>query len=354
MRRPFAFIVGLLCAALLVFFIWPSPIDAVAFDPEPIPELSGPYQSNNELHALDKIYEGLCHECEDIAVRSDGAIYAGEIDGDILLLKGGLKSVVANTGGRPLGLDIDTLRDLLIIADAYKGLLALNSSGDITLLTRSSEGLDFKFVDDIEIGPDGLYYFSDASSKYNFNETLLDIFEHGGHGRLCSYDPVTKQTRTLLDGLQFANGIATSPDSSFVLVNETGLFCVRKYWLKGPHKGTDEIILGNMPGFPDGISRGSNGIYWLTIVNPRTLQLESLMSKPFLRELLAKVPAVMEVAVPPAYGFVLGIDADGTIKHNYQDNELKLLQITSVQEHNENLFFGSLIDDGIGVMNIIN
>lgn len=334
--------------------MWPSPIDAVAFDPEPIPELTGSYQANSVLQSLDKIYEGLCHECEDVAIRKDGSIYAGEIDGDILLLKDGTETIVANTGGRPLGLDIDTLRNVLIIADAHKGLLAMNESGEITTLTTSSEGLDFKFVDDVEIGPDGLYYFSDASSKYDFAETLLDIFEHGGHGRLCVYNPITKQTKTLLDGLQFANGIATSSDSSFVLVNETGLFCVRKYWLKGPKAGSDEVILGNMPGFPDGISRGSDGIYWLTLVNPRTPDLESLMSRPFLRELLAKVPAAMESAVPPAYGFVMGIDKDGNIKYNYQDSEPKLLQITSVQEHQGKLFFGSLIDDGIGVMNIEN
>ena len=33
---------------------------------------------------------------------------------------------------------------------------------------------------------------------------LLDLMEHGGHGRLIVYDPMTRVTKTLLDGLNFA------------------------------------------------------------------------------------------------------------------------------------------------------
>ena len=35
--------------AIVLFMVWPSPIDAVAFEPEPIPELTGPYEANTCL-----------------------------------------------------------------------------------------------------------------------------------------------------------------------------------------------------------------------------------------------------------------------------------------------------------------
>lgn len=351
MKRAIFIVILLLVLALAALLLWPSPIDAVAFKPEPIPSLTGPYQSNSELHSMSKTYIDQCIGCEDLAPMSDGSIYAGDIHGNIKLLHNGVDKILVNTGGRPLGIDYDTVRNLLIIADAQKGLLSWDGT-QLEVLTTTSDGLDMMFTDDIDVGPDGKYYFSDASSKYGYHQTMLDIMEHGGHGRLCVYDPETGITSTLLDGLQFANGVATSPDSSFVLINETGSFCVRKYWLTGPTTGQDEIILGNMPGFPDNISQGEDGIYWLTLINPRTEDLQSLSNNAFLKELIVKVPGLTEAAVPDPYGFILGIDGTGKVMYNYQDDDPQLLQITSVQQYGDELFFGSLIDNGIGQMTI--
>ena len=337
--------------AIVLFMVWPSPIDAVAFEPEPIPELTGPYEANTRLHSMEKLYTDHCIGCEDLVPNADGTIYAGDIKGNIKLLNEGDAEILTNTGGRPLGMDMDTVRNLLIIADSDKGLLSWDGT-KLEVLSTSSDGLDMKLTDDVDVGPDGRYYFSDASSKYGYHETMLDIMEHGGHGRLCVYDPETGKTSTLLSGLQFANGVATSADSTYLLINETGLFSVRKYWLKGPKAGQDEVILGNMPGFPDNISRGKDGIYWLTLINPRTEDLQSLSANTFLKELIVKIPALTASAVPEPYGFILGINGDGEIVYNYQDDNPKLLEITSVQQYNNELYFGSLTDNGIGQMTI--
>jgi sugar lactone lactonase YvrE len=60
---------------------------------------------------------------------------------------------------------------------------------------------------------------------------------HGGHGRLLVYDPATGNTKMLLDGLNFANGVAVSHDQRAVLVDETGSYRVIRFWLAGPQKG---------------------------------------------------------------------------------------------------------------------
>jgi hypothetical protein len=350
-KRAVFIIILLLALAIALLLFWPSPIDAVAFEPEPIPALTGPYQANNELHDMKKTYVDQCIGCEDLAPNPDGSIYAGDIHGNIKLLQSGADKILVNTGGRPLGIDYDTMRNVLVIADADKGLLSWDGA-QLEVLSTASDGVDMKFTDDVDVGPDGKYYFSDASSKYGYHETMLDIMEHGGHGRLCVYDPETKVTSTLLDGLQFANGVATSPDSSFVLINETGLFSVRKYWLTGPKAGQDEVLLGNMPGFPDNISQGQDGIYWLTLINRRTEDLQSLSNNAFLKELIVKVPGLTESAVPDPYAFILGINGNGEVVYNYQDDDPQLLQITSVQQYGDELFFGSLTDNGIGQMTI--
>ena len=53
-------------------------------------------------------------------------------------------------------------------------------------------------------------------------------------GRLLSYNPKSKKTHVLADGFFYANGVALSPDESFVLVVETLSVTIHKYWLKGP------------------------------------------------------------------------------------------------------------------------
>lgn len=347
----YGFIAIILFLAGYLFFA-PSPIDAKAFLPDPIPPMEGDYQSNDRLDALAKIFTDKCMQCEDIAIDEAGNIYGGQENGDIIRIsKEGKAETIYNTGGRPLGLDFDENGNL-IIADGGAGLLRMNPSGQVEVLTTESDGIPFRFTDDVEVGPDGIYYFSDASSKFGFKYSTRDLIEHGGHGRLLSYDPITKKTTTLLSGLQFANGIATSPDSTFVLVNETGLFCVRKYWLKGPKKGQDEIILANMPGFPDGISRGYDGIYWLTLVAPRKAYLEAIMPKPKLRNIVAKLPRFISEPQPSFYGHVLGITGEGEIVYNFQDSTPNLKMITSVQEVDGQLYMGTLTDNGIGLMTL--
>ena len=56
-------IIALLFLALVVFLLWPSPLDSVSWTPEPIPPLTGSFEKNNKLDAMERIYEGLCIGC---------------------------------------------------------------------------------------------------------------------------------------------------------------------------------------------------------------------------------------------------------------------------------------------------
>ena len=56
-------------------------------------------------------------------------------------------------------------------------------------------------------------------------------------GRLLVYDPISRVATTLVDGLNFANGVAVSHDQTYVLVNETGKYRVIRYWIAGPQEG---------------------------------------------------------------------------------------------------------------------
>jgi len=68
---------------------------------------------------------------------------------------------------------------------------------------------------------DGSVYFSDASTKFENDKWVLDLLEAKPYGRLLKYDPITRKTTVLLDGLWFANGVALSAKEDFILICET-------------------------------------------------------------------------------------------------------------------------------------
>jgi hypothetical protein len=103
-----------------------------------------------------------------------------------------------------------------------------------------------------------------------------------------------------------------------------------------------------LPGFPDGVSSNGRGTFWLALVSPRKPDVDDiLLPNPFLRKIVVRLP---EALLPAAenYGFVLGLDMEGRVVHNLQDPSASYAQITSVQEHEETLYLGSLVEDAIG------
>jgi hypothetical protein len=176
-----------------------------------------------------------------------------------------------------------------------------------------------------------------------------DLLEHQPNGRLLALDPQTQKPRTLLRDIYFANGVAVSPDQSFVLVAETGKYRVRRVWLKGPKFGQDDIFIDNLPGFPDGISSNGRDRFWLALVTPRQVLFDgTLLPHPFLRKVVARLPKFLQPA-PKRYSFVLGLDQSGRVIENLQNGaEDCYAEISNVVEHNNTLYFGSIGENTVG------
>ena len=351
MKKLLMAIVVLLIAVVAYLCFWPVPIEPVAWTPPEAPKLEGPFAANDYLNKVERIGEGAGIGPETIALDKQGRLYAPYKDGRILRFSkdGKTQEEFANTGGRPLGIDFGP-DGTLYVADAFKGLLAIDPNGKVAVLTTEAGGVPFAFADDVDYADDGKLYFSDASNKYTYAQEagLFDILEHGGRGRLLRYDPDTRKTEVLLDGLQFANGVATSPGAEFALVNETGGYRVTRYWLKGAKKGQHEIFFDNLPGLPDGISRGYEGVYWVALVSPRLKDLDALAGKPFMRKVALRLPHALQPK-PILHGFVLGLNADGQVIYNLQDaSKDAFAPITSVEQYGDTLYLGSYLNKAFG------
>ncbi|KAL3377806.1 hypothetical protein AABB24_003950 [Solanum stoloniferum] len=311
------------------------------------PPIVAPKRNNQMLRRSEKIGVNQLLSPEDVAYdQKSGVIYTGCVDGWVKKVKvneSAAGSTVEDwvfTGGRPLGLALGRHGEV-IVADADKGLLLnVTSVGEIKVLTEEAEGLKFKLADAVDVAEDGIIYFSDASYKYNIEQYIYDILEGRPNGRLLSYDPSTKQTKTLLSDLYFANGVAVSPDQNYVIFCETPLRKCKKYYIKGEKKGSVDMFVDNLPGFPDNIRYDGEGHYWIAFASEKTYSWDLTLRYPFIRKIMAIM--VKYVGQPKAEknGGVLSVDLQGNPLEHYYDEDLTM--VSSGIKIGDHLYCGSV------------
>ncbi len=352
MRRVLHVILVVFAILLAYLSFAPVGIEPVAWRAQQPPSSeSGPYARNDLLKGIERLAKGAGNGPEALAFDSQGRIYTGFEDGRVARFEpdGGGYALLANTGGRPLGVFVHPDGGA-IVCDAVKGLLRIGPDGKISVLADAADGVRFGFTNDLAVTKDGSkVYFTDASSKFGFGHSTDDIVEHGAHGRFLVYDFHTGKTDVLLKGLQFANGVALGPDEAFVLVNETGSYRILRYWLKGEKAGTSDIFADNLPGFPDNITFNGAGRFWVAIYGPRTPVADRLAPYPSARKAVMRALRFLPVPVKPQ-AFALAFDPGGAVVANLQyDGADAFFPVTSVREHpNGYLYFGSLTADSLG------
>ncbi len=350
------FLLAPLGAVLAYLLLAPIRVEPVAWQPLPPPASdSGPYARNELLKAVERIGAGTGKGPEAIAFDPQGRIYTGFGDGRVARFEedGSGYKLIANTGGRPLGVFIHP-DGSVIVCDAQKGLLKLSEEGQITVLATGVNGVPFGLPNDLAVTADASkVYFTDSSTKFHYPHTTEDIVEHGGHGHFLVFDFATGKAQVLLRNLQFSNGVALGPDEAFVLVNETGSYRILRYWLKGEKAGTSDIFADNLPGFPDNITFNGSDRFWVALYAPRTPVADKLAPYPFARKVVMRALRYLPPPIKPQ-AFALAFDPEGKLVANLQyDGADAYFPVTSVREHaNGNLYFGSLSQDGIGRMKL--
>jgi sugar lactone lactonase YvrE len=335
-------------AAYLV--LWPVPIDPVAWHPSPAPALDGPYAPNGRLEDVEWLGKGLALGAESTAIDPHGRVYTGTRDGRILYVDPGTSEpqVLKRIDGRALGMVVDG-DGRLVFCNPELGLQALDAEGNVTTLVSSLDGVKFRFTDDVDVGPDGVLYFTDATWKFGAHGYRADILEHRGNGRLMAYVPWTGKTYLALSGLQFANGVAVSGDGSFVLVAETGAYRLTRFWLEGDKRGTTDVFFDNLPGLPDNVTWSRDRkVFWVALFSPRIGSLDALAPHPFFRKVTMRLPLWLQPQ-PKRTAWALAIDAGGKVVDSLEyTGPDAFAPVTSVRERDGMLWLGSLEREALG------
>lgn len=294
---------------------------------------------------------------EDVVVVGHGAlagtVYTGTEDGAIFAVSADGQRIdrVAETQGRPLGLELFD-DGTLLVCDARRGLLQVDpATGAVKVLLDSVAGERMVFCNNAAIATDGTIWFSDSSTRYPIERWKDDFVQHTRTGRLLCRAP-DGSIRTVLAGLAFANGVALAADESYVAVAETGARTVVRHWLSGPRSGERDHLVTVLPGYPDNISRGSDGLIWVTIASPIDPLVERLQRGPmWLRRAVTRLPESIQPA-PKRTVRVQAYDDAGRLVHDIDLDSPEFHMVTGVRENRGQVWMGSLHEPAIAVYDL--
>lgn len=310
------------------------------------PGLTGAWApGDNRLDTVDRFPLPSGHGPEDVCVDLDGNVLAGGDDGNIWRWRtgaapGDAPERVVNTGGRPLGIEIDPRDGSLVVCDAYKGLLRIRGDAIESLATHAA-GTPIVFCNNASVAADGTIYFTDSSSRFPLSHWRRDILEHRPNGRLLRYRD--GQVDVLIDGLYFPNGVALTPDESALLFVEDSTHRLSRFTLS-----TQELsVVLDLSAYPDNMSGVGDGTYWIAMPSPRLPIVERLLPHPFLRKLADLLPQWMQPQ-PGRYGLVALVTADGEVRRTLHGPSGSFSMITGVRQNGRSLWLGSLTENAVG------
>ena len=352
-------IVALLAAAALAYLLaWPTGRRFAAFPAPPAPPPAtgalAPNRALDDLPTLGTVGEGP----GDVAVAADGTVYTGIADGHLLALNPGAAEwrPITVTYGRPLGLAFSPDERFLYVADAERGLMRTDREGHLEQLVDTlPDGRDLGLVGGLAVDlATGQVFFTSATEAWPLDRARDALLEHDPTGRLLRYDPRTRRTDVLAEGLQFANGVAVTPAGDAVLVAETGDYRIRRYGLRGADSARLTVWAGNLPGFPDGLNYDDRGLLWVSLVSPRNALLDDLLPRPRLRELVYRLPESLKPQ-PERVALAVALDADGRPVEslrggaNADGEERRFANVTNVVWRGDTAYLGTIFGRRVGM-----
>jgi sugar lactone lactonase YvrE len=289
---------------------------------------------------------------EDVVVDPAGRVVAGGDDGHIWRWPADPDAAVApqllaDTGGRPLGLEIDPRDGSLVVCDAVRGLLRITEDGAVTDLADQAAGAPIVFCNNAAVARDGTVFFTDSSDRYPITVWKRDLLEHRPNGRLLAWSPESGRAELIRDGLYFPNGIALNPDESALLVCETSSHRL----LRIPLAGGEPIEVLDLPAYPDNMSSVGDGTYWIALPSPRLPIEERLLPHPHIRQLAALLPDRLQPQ-PKRHGIVALVDADGAVLRTLHAPTGWYRMITGVRQHGNDLWLGSLTEGSVARLDL--
>ena len=299
---------------------------------------------------------------EDVAIDDQQRVYTGTSTGLIMRYSGPAlhdREVFCRTGGQVRGLTFDKAGNLIACV-AGIGLLSISPDATVKRLAdeaprtvgRVKDDSRLLMLDDLDIAADGIIYFTEGSTRYNIDEWLLDAIEARPNGRILKLDPKTGKTRTLINHLVHPGGIAIERGGQSFLYSETWLCRISRFYIAGPKAGRTEVVVDNLPGYPDNINPSSDGGFWVAMVAMRTSVSDIAMRLPSFRKRMTRRLPVDNWLLPNFNaGCIVKLSKDGQPVETLWDlggTKQAYSTITSAVEDRGHVYVGGIFNVRVG------
>ena len=110
------------------------------------------------------------------------------------------------------------------------------------------------------------------------------------------------------------------------------------------------MFADNLPGLPDNLSLGSDGLIWLAIPSATDFRLKIIHRLPtIVRRLISRLSEMLPVAEMRNV-LLMAFNTDGECVHFVEGDPLRFHLVTGVREHNGKLYVGSVEESAVAVM----
>jgi sugar lactone lactonase YvrE len=272
------FIATLIITAPVSPLSWNPPDDLIAFD-----------ACKRAPTALASVLaEGIPGSADGLAFDTKGQLLAAISDGSVIAVdRATSRWTTISRGGTFLtGLTAQTNGTIYAVDEQVGGLYSARAGQALkpVLATVGKERL--LWSNDVTSSPSGRVYMTTTATGRTLDDFFFEVLEHRGTGKLLEYDPQLGSARLLRSDLNMTNGIAITTDNR-LLVAESSLYGFQITDLAGRtlsrHYG--------LPGFTGNIRASDRpGVFWITLLSPRSGLIDATSQQPWVRKLLSWLP----------------------------------------------------------------
>ncbi|MDJ0608867.1 MAG: SMP-30/gluconolactonase/LRE family protein [Kiloniellales bacterium] len=209
--------------------------------------------------------------------------------------------------------------------------------------------------DNLEVTADGQrIYFSEpfAYNDASVDDAIDEAIALAPNGRLFRYDLGDGSTRLIAEGYHFINAVLVDqhpgqPREESVIVTQTSLFQVTRFFLNGPRAGSSEVVIDGLPGTPDGMDRDQEGRLWLAMFIDRGDLLTWVHENAWLKPLLMRLPTSLLLSTQSQQTGVVVLSPDGSVPlYSAFHDGPELLSIASAVPASDGIYLAHVSLDG--------
>ena len=254
----------------------------------PIPTLDGAYVPNNRLEELPAIGPDLVRP-DDVAVGAQGEVFVSSLNRLLRLSGPDLReqSVVA-TFEAPITALTRQSDATLAVAINGAGVRRIGADGSVAASVEEAGGTRLRCVTAIAEDPlHGGLYLAVGSTRHDAEDWVVDLMECNRAGMLAYWPRGAATAEVLQSNLAYPNGLEVTDGGQSVLFTESWAHTLLRYRRGNNGRGSTELLIDNMPGYPARIAPASRGGHWLALFALRTQLIELVLREPeFRREMM--------------------------------------------------------------------